>query len=171
VTKKELVVKIFSRFFPEFSNKITWSVLLVGFGLLSSPLVVEIVRKLVSVKFELDITGGNDPILGFLLVVVALLHNLVSKLIDFKREKVSVIDLKHNIMSVRSLIDSVEDFDKVKESSWWGFIETNLTDWEKQYLTPPAISHSFGISPNQLTGNARKKQIVSEMLARLEKET
>jgi len=78
------------------------------------------------------------------------------------------IGLANKISKIRDLIDRVDNFDQVKESSWWGFIEANLTEWERKHITPPAMSDSCEVDPSQLSGDARKKQIVSEMLARIE---
>ena len=164
----EFIKKLLSYVFPEFSNKLTWSVLAAGIFLISTPLWKEIIIQTIYAEFDISITDGNDSFVGLVLVALAIFHNLGFKYIESKRGEVKVLDLAKNISHVRELIDRVEDFDEVKESSWWGFIESNLTVWEKQYLTPPAISNSFGVAPGQLSGDPRKKQIVSEMLARIE---
>lgn len=173
---KEIVKKIVGHLFPEFSNKVTWSVLLVGFGLVSSSLVVEFVRKFITEQFSFDITNGNDTLVGFGLVVVALLHNLGFKAIEASREKIAILDLASNISSVRTLIDSIEKFDEVTESSWWGFIQSNLTEKEVQFLNPIVQrSMADGVSVNPYFDPALEKkkkiQIVSNMLSRLELES
>jgi len=114
----------------------------------------------------------NNAYFWFLLPLLAgaTIATWINSWITSWKEKAAKIpaELAHNISKVRELIDIVDNFDQVKKSSWWGFIEKHLTDWEMQYISPPAITRGISIDPSQLRGDDRKKQIVSQMLARLE---
>ena len=71
----DIAKKILSILFPEFSNKLTWAVILCGITLISSPLLEQIIREFINKKFHLNLTDGNDAIIGVIVIALGLLHN------------------------------------------------------------------------------------------------
>ncbi|GAB3483067.1 hypothetical protein [Marinomonas epiphytica] len=71
------VEKIFRLFFPEFSNKVTWTVVGAGLALTSTPFVEAIIRAIIEENFKIEILGSNDGYIGLTLVAFGLIHNIV----------------------------------------------------------------------------------------------
>ncbi len=67
-------VGIWQQIRPKFYNKITWVVVVTGLTLMTTSLLELIVIALISKAFKLSITG-NDPLIGVLLVAIALVYN------------------------------------------------------------------------------------------------
>jgi hypothetical protein len=69
--------KIFRLFFPEFSNKVTWTVVGAGLALTSASFIEAIIKSFIEESFKIEIFGGNDGIIGLSLVAFGLIHNIV----------------------------------------------------------------------------------------------
>ncbi|WP_193210164.1 hypothetical protein [Aliarcobacter butzleri] len=67
---------------PKFYNKLTWLIVGVGLATISKPLWLEIVNTLFNKNFQINITDANDTIIGFLLVITALMYNLTTVYFD-----------------------------------------------------------------------------------------
>lgn len=65
--------------FPPFRNKITWLVVLSGLSLVSSPLIEQVLKFILNSNFNLNITDGNDSVVGLALVSVGLVYHFVSE--------------------------------------------------------------------------------------------
>jgi len=79
------VEKVFRLFFPEFSNKVTWTVVVAGLALTSSSIIEKIIQTVFKVTYNIDIFGGNDAIIGVGLVALGMIHNIV-----LQREKTKI---------------------------------------------------------------------------------
>lgn len=82
VKKEEILKKLIAVIFPEFTNKVTWAVVLAGITLLSSSFLEQILKKLIDESFNWNLTDGNDAIIGAAVIAFGLLHNY-----GFIREK------------------------------------------------------------------------------------
>ncbi|WP_407531818.1 hypothetical protein [Vibrio parahaemolyticus] len=75
MNKKELFNKLLAYIFPEFTNKVTWFVIISGVALLPSSFIEEIFRALINENFNLKLTDGNDSVIGAVIIGFGLLHN------------------------------------------------------------------------------------------------
>jgi hypothetical protein len=76
------------------------------------------------------------------------------------------------IADIKSLLDSNSDMNDIEKSSLWGFISENLNNEEKKIVYSGAIvcRMSTDGSNDTLTQDDLKKQGISQMIYRLEKE-
>lgn len=77
--------KVFRLFFPEFSNKLTWAVVISGLALTSASIIEKVIQTIFKVSYDIELFGGNDAIVGIGLVVLGLIHNIV-----LQREKTKI---------------------------------------------------------------------------------
>lgn len=81
----EKIEKVFRLFFPEFSNKITWSVIITGLGLSTSSILQSILNEVLKKEFDFQILGAYDPLVGMFLIIFGLTHNII-----LQREKTKI---------------------------------------------------------------------------------
>ena len=67
--------------FPDFSNRITWVVVSFGIALIATTLVNVIAEALFDYYLDFKVTDRNDSIVGLVLILLGLLHNLVYQFI------------------------------------------------------------------------------------------
>ncbi len=103
---KEFTVKIGKKwFFPNFSNKLTWSVISIGAGMVLTPNLLKIIfyNWLVDTfnlnageHFTVSEIGSNSAEywIGSSLIFIALVHNLFSKWISLQEKNISITE--HN---------------------------------------------------------------------------
>jgi regulator of replication initiation timing len=87
VTTQELfdnVYKLVKLLKPEFQNRLTWLVVLAGLTILSSGLIERIINAIFKISFNIDITNGNNTIVGVGLVVTGLSYNIFSRKLSLK---------------------------------------------------------------------------------------
>lgn len=77
--------KVFRLFFPEFSNKVTWVVVIAGIGLTSTSLVQSIINAILETQFNIRILGAYDSLVGIILIAFGLAHNIL-----LQREKTKI---------------------------------------------------------------------------------
>lgn len=129
------IEKIFRLFFPEFSNKVTWAVVIAGLGLTSTSLLQNLSNLLLSQQFDIKLFGEYDALVGLALVALGLTHNIL-----LQREKTKI---EINATSAGGLGDFAKEHDinlykKITE----GFEEHHLTE----YLSSIADDHSYAAS-------------------------
>lgn len=85
------------------------------------------------------------------------------KSFEYKRQK---------ILEIRELLDNNRDMNEIEKSSLWGFISANLNEQEKKMVFPRGIVVRIPTdgSRDTLSQDDYKKQGISDMLYRLEKE-
>lgn len=88
---KELI-KLFK---PEFYNKITWSLVIAGLGLIGTPLIEKIINAFLQKTFSLSITDTNDAIIGVVLIFFGLLYNLLALFIQYSLSQKKENNSKH----------------------------------------------------------------------------
>ncbi|MBY5945993.1 hypothetical protein [Photobacterium rosenbergii] len=81
----EKIEKVFRLFFPEFSNKVTWVVVIAGIGLTSTSIVQSIINAILEKQFNLQILGAYDSFVGVVLIAFGLTHNIL-----LQREKTKI---------------------------------------------------------------------------------
>ncbi|EGR0939166.1 hypothetical protein EH291_17375 [Vibrio cholerae] len=128
VNKKELFNKLLAYIFPEFTNKVTWFVIISGVALLSSSFIEEILRALINENFNLKLTDGNDSVIGAVIIGFGLLHNY-----GYVREKNKVpYDVVAHEKLKRDLEHDTKLFNKINswipEGNFKGFIEHVLAN-------------------------------------------
>ncbi|WP_323924078.1 hypothetical protein [Aeromonas veronii] len=79
------VEKIFRFFFPEFSNKVTWIVVIAGIGLTSTSLMQSIINAILETQLNIRILGEYDSFVGVILIAFGLIHNIL-----LQREKTKI---------------------------------------------------------------------------------
>lgn len=79
IDKFERVINLIK---PKFYNKLTWLIVGVGLATISKPLWLEIANNIFNKNYQINITDENDIIVGFSLVTMALLYNLITVYFD-----------------------------------------------------------------------------------------
>lgn len=100
-------------------------------------------------------------------VITALITTIITPKIKYSYEKKEkTIEYKIQLISnIRQLLDKAEDFDKIRHSSYWGFIKSNLNEDEKKIVFSSGYTVVSGVKDSDFY--ARKEKI-SSMLSRLE---
>jgi hypothetical protein len=121
---KESIIKLIKRFFfPKFSNRITWFVLLLGSSLFGSSIIENIVTSLIEKEFKISIINSYDNLFGLICIFLALSYNATilyfeskqdeekKKISDPKKEKIISHDIeKYNLFESiinENLLDSL----------------------------------------------------------------
>jgi len=78
----ERVLDIIKRFWPKFYNRITWTVVVAGLALISSPLWEQLISAIISKNFDLTTYIPNEPVYGIILVVSGLAYHLGASIIE-----------------------------------------------------------------------------------------
>ncbi|WP_354625293.1 hypothetical protein [Psychromonas sp. MME2] len=79
------IEKAFRLFFPEFSNKVTWAVVIAGLGLTTTSIFQSIINAVLVTQFNIKILGSYDSLIGVLLISLGLTHNIL-----LQREKTKI---------------------------------------------------------------------------------
>lgn len=97
---------------PKFYNKLTWFVVGAGLTVISKPIWVEILNIVLEKNYQLNITEGNDSIVGFLLVVIALVYNLITVYFDkfLIQKQDNLIILEQKEVDKELYLKLIEDF-------------------------------------------------------------
>lgn len=89
----EFVLKFIEIIRPKFYNRITWVVVTAGLALMATPLLDKVISVALERAFEIQVTGEDDVVWGFSLVVVALIYHLLTtslyQLVD-RNEKIAI---------------------------------------------------------------------------------
>ncbi len=121
-------------FFPEFSNKVTWAVVIAGIGLTSSPFLQSILNEILKREYNIKILGDFDYLVGVVLIILGLTHNIL-----LQREKTKIeINGKFDIESeerASKRSHDVELFKRITE----GFEEYFITE----YISSLNDDHSY----------------------------
>jgi len=127
----EIIKKIISVLFPEFTNKLTWTVVAAGLTLVSSSFLELIIRTFVNESFSWNLTDGNDAIIGVTIIALGLLHNY-----GFVREKHKA---QHDPMEYEKLNREL-DHDKTVFNELDKYISENHL---KNYINYVMRNHSY----------------------------
>ena len=75
MTTREFI-KLLIRFLrPRFYNRLTWLIVVFSFGLISKPIFLDIVNAILKKQYDINIISENDPLIGVILIIAALLYN------------------------------------------------------------------------------------------------
>lgn len=111
------IVELIKLFRPEFYNKVTWAIVTAGILLLGSSLIEKIISAFLEKEFEINITDGNDSLLGILLIMVALIYHYSSRRLELNKQLEVDKDNKNNVMvHDKELFNKLNDF--LKESDF-----------------------------------------------------
>ena len=124
--------------------------------------VVE-VSQTISPQIVAAVVGGIAGMVSGALssVISPWVHYYIEKRKSSFNQKIQILS------SIRDLVDSDKSSDEIQKSSLWGVIESNLSNDELRYFAP-----NIFIEPprNGLTSDDVRKQAISRMVFRLEKE-
>jgi hypothetical protein len=134
------IEKLFRLFFPEFSNKVTWSVIITGLGLITSSIFQNILNEVLKKEFDFEILGAYDSLVGILLIVFGLTHNIL-----LQREKTKI---QVNGESEEKVLAREHDL-KLFQKITVGFEEHFLT----AYISSLNDDHSYRTSDNDRLRN------------------
>ncbi|ABM02820.1 conserved hypothetical protein [Psychromonas ingrahamii 37] len=131
------IEKVFRLFFPEFSNKVTWAVIITGLGLTSSSIFQNILNEVLKKEFDFQILGAYDSLVGIVLIALGLTHNIL-----LQREKTKIeVNGKFDSESEGKVLAREHDlklFQKITD----GFEEYFLTE----YISSLNDDHSYSTS-------------------------
>jgi hypothetical protein len=71
------IFELIKFFRPKFYNRLTWVVVITGLGVLSKPLILEILNSIFEANWNFSITGEYDEVVGISLVIIGLAYNVV----------------------------------------------------------------------------------------------
>ncbi len=128
------IEKVFRLFFPEFSNKVTWTVVITGLGLTSSSVFQNILNEALKKEFDFQILGAYDSLVGIALIALGLTHNIL-----LQREKTK-IEVNGKFDSEAEGKSAAREHDiKLFEKITVGFEEYFLTE----YISSLTGEHSY----------------------------
>lgn len=128
------IEKIFRMFFPEFSNKVTWVVVITGIGLTSSSILQNILNEVLKKEFNIQLLGNYDSLIGMCLIALGLTHNIL-----LQREKTKIeVNGKFDSESETKALAREHDI-KLFEKITKGFEEFYLTE----YISSLNDDHSY----------------------------
>ncbi|MGY5736810.1 hypothetical protein ACXHP7_21950 [Vibrio chemaguriensis] len=113
------LVKVFRYLFPEFSNKVTWIVVIGGLSLTSSSIVQNLINEFAKREYDIQLFDEFDSIAGVALVALGLLHNILlqrekTKIEVVGKAQVETAELKykreHDIKLFEKLTKDFEEF-------------------------------------------------------------
>ena len=154
-------------FIPEFSNKVTWAVIAAGLALTSTSLLEGVLFAFIKEKYNIEIFSSYDSVVGVLLVILALVHNIL-----LQREKTKItISTKLAVDNTAAIEHDKEIFFKLDkmlpEEQLMGFIDYletshsynyfSYNDLEKFKLEIEKTKNSFSLSSIDEKLNALKK--------------
>lgn len=85
---KENIIEIIRFLKPKFYNRLTWLVVISGLGILTKPFLLEFLNNLFEANWNFSITGKYDELIGFGLVCVGLVYNvIINRKPDLKLEE------------------------------------------------------------------------------------
>jgi len=138
------IEKAFRLFFPEFSNKVTWAVTLTGLGLTSSSIFQNILNERLKKEFDFQILGAYDSLVGIVLIILGLTHNIL-----LQREKTKIeVNGKFDSKSEEKALARQHDI-KLFEKITDGFEEYFLTE----YISSLNDDHSYSASQKNRVKN------------------
>ncbi len=108
---KKIFIQLVNYFRPKYYNRITWLLLICGIGLLSSSLLEKIIIALFEKITDVPIITDANAKYGIVLIVIALIYNLLSQIIDYKIQT-KVYQLKPEQLDERKL--DIELFNKIR---------------------------------------------------------
>ncbi|KMT66877.1 hypothetical protein [Catenovulum maritimum] len=96
--------------------------------------------------------------------------SLVAPWVNWRIEKKrKQIEYKHSLIKIaREKIDNAETIEDILSSSIWGFIDSNLTNQETSSIS--SGTNYFQTVNDGMTQLHMKKQVISKMLNRVEKQ-
>tara|TARA_R110002124_G_scaffold269796_2_gene437760 strand:- start:1584 stop:1952 length:369 start_codon:yes stop_codon:yes gene_type:complete len=117
---------------------------------------------------EFEFTKIIIPALAGLIsgVVGTLIAPWVNWGIEKKRKSIEY--KQSQIKDARDLLDKSDALEQILTSSMWGFIQSNLTSTEVHAVS--SGRHIHGTDHNCMTELGMRKQVISKMLSRLERE-
>lgn len=75
---KDFIVELIKLIKPEFYNKLTWTMVIAGIALLSTPLWQDIVVAALDKYLGLNVSLAGSPIWGFGLIIIGLVYHFVT---------------------------------------------------------------------------------------------
>ncbi|WP_231701286.1 hypothetical protein [Alteromonas stellipolaris] len=131
------IEKVFRLFFPEFSNKVTWAVIIAGLGLTSSSILQNILNEVLATEFNIKILGSYDSLVGIVLITLGLTHNIL-----LQREKTKIeVNGKFDSEKEKKTLSREHDL-KLYQKITKGFEEYFLTE----YISSLTDDHSYSRS-------------------------
>jgi len=102
-------------------------------------------------------------------VIASLIAPWVQYAIESRRKAIEYKEIL--IRDTRVLLDKSDTIAEIRASSLWGFINDNLSEKERKKVFPGAYTIELSSGPkDELSQDDHRKQGISNMLARLEKE-
>ena len=164
------IEKVFRLFFPEFSNKVTWAVVIAGIGLTSTSILQSILNALLEEKLNLKVLGDYDSLVGVVLISLGLIHNILLQREKTKIEvngqtEVNTLAIEHDKALFERLDVILDDeylmwfFDGIETSHAYFHSKCKpLTDfmYEIEKVKTEFVSESIGVALNELKPLTRR---------------
>jgi hypothetical protein len=77
---KQFILDILKLLKPKHYDKVTWVLIAVGILLVSRPTLVQILNEFLKRNYQFEIIGKHDVLIGFVLIILALIYNTIIKL-------------------------------------------------------------------------------------------
>ncbi len=104
---KDIKKVLLKYLFPSFQNKITWVVVIGGLSLVSSPLLEQVLKLIINSNFDLNITDGNDSVIGLCLVSIGLIYHYGNERSFSNNKELSYDKTKQNFNHDKGVYDSL----------------------------------------------------------------
>lgn len=114
--------KILRIFIPEFSNKVTWTVIVAGLLLTSTSLFERILEAIFKSSLDIDISSNSDELIGISLVILGLAYNII-----LQREKTKIeVSTRLAIDNTKQIEHDIRIFQHLNEIMSDEALEINL---------------------------------------------
>jgi hypothetical protein len=77
---KQFILDVIKLLKPKHYDKVTWLLIAIGLLLVSRPTLVQILNEFLKRNYQFEIIGKHDVLIGFILIVIALIYNTRIKL-------------------------------------------------------------------------------------------
>ena len=84
MTNKEFILKVLHFIKPKFYDKITWTLIISGLGLFTTPLFEKLLSALIEKYANVKILDENASNYGLIIILLGLVYNITAKLIEYK---------------------------------------------------------------------------------------
>jgi len=129
--QKGLIVKILSFLRPKFYDRITWTLVITGLGLISTSTIERIIWLMLERTIKIPIVEDIEPIYGLIVVILGLIYNTGIKYLEYKKELLTNVTPKEILIQhdldlkllnrIREILPSNGSIGFLRDNNFAGF--------------------------------------------------
>ena len=94
---------------PKFYDKITWTLVVAGLAILSTPFLQNLVTAFIEIELNIKVTDDNDPAVGLTLIFLALSYNTICLKIGVNEREQQERVAKQSSIHDKTLFQKIDD--------------------------------------------------------------